>query len=227
MCGLFTVHECTVDQDTIHCGLTIHAHCGPRHNSLWTGIIVLLHILHCRAGTVACECFHCGVHCLSFLFAKSIMGWRSVMTELLLPQRVAKIAGDGVVFLDEKKMVSWDFGGAARPWKQTPGTCLQAKMPGPANCAAGEGGLLCCVLNQQLWLRALHSLLRAIRSSLTDGPNVVGPTHFQREPVESQMRGWEEGVLCYVFSQQLRLGALHPLPRAIRSSLAAGPNIIG
>jgi hypothetical protein len=37
------------------------------------------------------------------------------MTELLLPQRVAKIVGDGVVFLDEKKMVSWDFGGAARP----------------------------------------------------------------------------------------------------------------
>jgi len=33
------------------------------------------------------------------------------MTELSLPQRVANIAG--VVFLNEEKMINWEFGGAA------------------------------------------------------------------------------------------------------------------
>jgi hypothetical protein len=43
------------------------------------------------------------------------------MAELPLPQKVAKAAGGGVAFLGEEKMVSWDFGGVARPWKLTPG----------------------------------------------------------------------------------------------------------
>jgi hypothetical protein len=87
-------------------------HCGPRHNSLWTCIIVLLHILHCYCtSTVACECFHCELHCLGFLFAKSIVGWGDVMVGLPLPQRVAKTGGGRVVFLGEEKMGSWDFGG--------------------------------------------------------------------------------------------------------------------
>jgi len=68
-------------------------------------------------GTVAYECFHYGLHCLSFLLAKSIVGWRDLMAGLPLPQRIAKAAGDRVVFLDEKKMASWDFGWVARPWK--------------------------------------------------------------------------------------------------------------
>jgi len=34
------------------------------------------------------------------------VGWRDLMARLSLPQRVAKTAGDKVVFLDEKKMAS-------------------------------------------------------------------------------------------------------------------------
>jgi len=37
----------------------------------------------------------------------------------------------GVVFLDEEKMVNWEFGGAARPLKQTPGSRLQARTLKP------------------------------------------------------------------------------------------------
>jgi hypothetical protein len=43
--------------------------------------------------TLNCECFHCGLHCLSLLFTKSTVDWRGVMARLPLPQRVAKIAG--------------------------------------------------------------------------------------------------------------------------------------
>jgi hypothetical protein len=35
------------------------------------------------------------------------------MAGLPLLNRVARTVGGGVVFLDEKKMASWDFGGAA------------------------------------------------------------------------------------------------------------------
>ena len=55
-------------------------------------------------GTVAwvtenCEWFHCGLHCLSLLFAKSTVNWSGAMTKLSLPYRVAKITrGWGYLF---------------------------------------------------------------------------------------------------------------------------------
>lgn len=44
--------------------------------------------------------------------------------------------------MGEEKIVSWDFGGAARPWKQTSGARRQARTLGLANYAGGVA-LLC------------------------------------------------------------------------------------
>jgi hypothetical protein len=65
--------------------------------------------------TVDCEYFHCGLHCLSLLFAKSTVNWRGVMAGLPLPQRVAKIIGGWGCLFIRKKIASSDFSRADQP----------------------------------------------------------------------------------------------------------------
>lgn len=48
---------------------------------------------------VDCECFHYKLYYLCLLFAKNIMGWGDIMTEIPLPHIVVEIArGWGYLF---------------------------------------------------------------------------------------------------------------------------------
>jgi hypothetical protein len=72
-------------------------------------------------------------------------------------------------------MVSSDFGGVPRPRKQTPGTQLQALTLGPdlRVWQQPRKWTLCCVLGQQLQLRALPPLPKVIGSRCQVKPKTL------------------------------------------------------
>ena len=108
-----------------------------------------------------CECFHCGLHCLGLLFAKSIVGWGGVMVVGYTTQEEDTWRSTSAKTLEPDPPV-WQ-----QPKKQTSGA-RASQLQG------GGGALLCCVLGHQLQLGALPILLKAFGSGLVVGPNTGG-----------------------------------------------------